>query len=116
MKLVKCVGPQTVSESLTRTLPRSVFEMYKEFMVGKRVTLPVLYDNVTKEVDPIVIMLHRLSYLFLCILRNVLNRYSQHLVNQNNLKKSGHGTILHGDNNNTVYTHNSIRPPCIIHR
>ena len=70
MKLTKCVGPQTVSESLTKILPRSVFEKYREFMVGKRVTLPVLYDNMTKEVDPFVVMLF--SYLFLCILRNSL--------------------------------------------
>jgi hypothetical protein len=45
VKLVKCVGPQNVSESLTKTLLRSVFEKYREFMVGTRETLPLFYDN-----------------------------------------------------------------------
>ncbi len=38
VKLVKCVGPvtgpQNVSDTLTKILPRPAFEKYREFMVG----------------------------------------------------------------------------------
>ena len=37
VKLLKCEGPQNVSDTLTKSLPRPAFEKHREFMVGTRV-------------------------------------------------------------------------------
>ena len=36
VKLVKCAGPQYVSDAWTKSLSRPAFEKHKEFMVGTR--------------------------------------------------------------------------------
>ena len=37
VKLLKCAGPQNVSDALTKSLPRLAFEEHEEFMLGTRV-------------------------------------------------------------------------------
>ncbi len=71
VKLLKCAGPQNVSDTLTKSLPRQAFEKHREFMVGTRVSSSTLYAKATKAFEPIVVM--SVSCLFLCILRSVLS-------------------------------------------
>jgi hypothetical protein len=54
VKLLKCAGPQNVSDALTQSLPRPAFEKHIEFMVGTRVPFSVFYTTVTKTIEPIV--------------------------------------------------------------
>jgi hypothetical protein len=35
VKLLKCAGPQNVSDALTKSLPRPAFEKHREFMAGR---------------------------------------------------------------------------------
>ncbi len=54
MNLLKCAGPQNVSDVLTKSLPRPTFEKHREFMVGTRVPFSAFYAKVTKAIEPIV--------------------------------------------------------------
>jgi hypothetical protein len=54
VKLMKCAGPQNVSDALTKSLPRPAFEKHREFMVGTRVPFSAFYTTVTKTIEPIV--------------------------------------------------------------
>jgi hypothetical protein len=75
VKLLKCAGPQKVSDALTKSLPRPAFEKHGEFMVGTRVPFSAFYTTVTETTEPIVVQFWpmSLSCLFLCILRSVLS-------------------------------------------
>ena len=50
VKLFKCVGQQSVSDTLTKSLPRPAFEKHREFMVGARVPIAAFYTSVPKTV------------------------------------------------------------------
>lgn len=54
VKLLKCVGPQNVSDALTKSLPRPAFEKHREFMVGTRVPFSAFYAKSTTAIEPIV--------------------------------------------------------------
>ena len=54
VKLLKFVGPQNISDTLTKSLPRSAFEKHREFMVGTRVSFSVFYAKAVKAIEPIV--------------------------------------------------------------
>jgi hypothetical protein len=54
VKPLKCVGPQNVSDTLTKSLPRPAFEKHREFMVGTRVPFSALYAKATISIEPIV--------------------------------------------------------------
>jgi hypothetical protein len=54
VKLLKCEGPQNVSDTLTKSLPRTAFEKHTEFMVGTRVPFSAFYPKATKAYEPIV--------------------------------------------------------------
>jgi hypothetical protein len=54
VKLLKCAGPQNVSDALTKSLSRPAFEKHREFMVGTRVPFSAFYATVTKAFEPIV--------------------------------------------------------------
>ncbi len=43
VKLLKCAGPQNVSDALTKSLPRTAFEEHREFMVGTSVPFSAFY-------------------------------------------------------------------------
>ncbi len=61
MTLLKCAGPQNVSDILTKRLPRPVFQKHREFMVGTRVSFSVFYDKVVKSFESIVSYVIKLS-------------------------------------------------------
>ncbi len=46
VNLIKCVGTQNVSDTLTKSLPRPEFEKHREFMVGTRVPFSVFHPGV----------------------------------------------------------------------
>ena len=54
VKLLKCAGPQNVSDALTKSLPRPAFEKHREFMVGTRVPFSAFYAKATTAIEPIV--------------------------------------------------------------
>jgi hypothetical protein len=54
VKLLKYAGPQNVSDSLTKSLPRPAFEKHREFMVGTRVPFSAFYTKATTAIEPIV--------------------------------------------------------------
>jgi hypothetical protein len=54
VKLLKCAGPQNVSDALTKSLPRPAFEKHREFMVGTRVPFSAFYAKSTTAIEPIV--------------------------------------------------------------
>jgi hypothetical protein len=54
VKLLKCAGPQNVSDALTKSLPRPAFEKHREFMVGTKVPFSAFYAKATKAFEPIV--------------------------------------------------------------
>ena len=54
VKLLKCVGPQNVSDALTKILPRSAFEKHREFTVGTRVPFSAFYVKATTVIESIV--------------------------------------------------------------
>ncbi len=60
VKLLKCAGPQNVSDTLTKSLPRAAFEKDREFMVGTRAPFSAFYAKVTKAIEPIVAYVIRL--------------------------------------------------------
>jgi hypothetical protein len=47
VKVVKCEGPQNVSDTLTEILPGPAFEKHRDIMVGTRVPVSVFYAYVT---------------------------------------------------------------------
>ncbi len=47
VKLLKCAGPQNVSDVLTKSLTTPAFEKHREFMVGTRVPFSVFYVKTT---------------------------------------------------------------------
>ncbi len=67
MNLLKCSGPQNVSDALTKSLPRPAFEKHREFMVGTRVPFPAFYAKATKEFEPIVAI--TVAYIIMLPLR-----------------------------------------------
>jgi hypothetical protein len=54
VKLLKCVGPKNVSDTLTKSLPRPAFEKHTEFMVGTRVPFSAFYTKETTVIETIV--------------------------------------------------------------
>jgi hypothetical protein len=58
VKLLKCAGPQSVSDALTKSLPRPAFEKHREFMVGTRVPFSAFYAKSTTAIEPIVARCH----------------------------------------------------------
>jgi hypothetical protein len=71
VKLLKCAGPQNVSDALTKSLPRPAFEKHREFMVGTRVPFSVSILRRLLELSLLWFM--SFSCLFLCILRRVFS-------------------------------------------
>jgi hypothetical protein len=83
VKLLKCAGPQNVSDALTKSLPRPAVEKHREFMVGTRTCYAkavvlkdsACYAKAAKAFEPIVAYagITSISCLFLSILRSVLS-------------------------------------------
>ena len=65
------VRDNRLSDTMTKSLPRSAFEWDREFIVGARVPFSGFYLKVTRTVEPMCRM--SLSCLLLCILRIVLS-------------------------------------------
>jgi hypothetical protein len=63
VKLLKCAGPQNVSDTLTKSLPRPSFEKHREFMVGTRVPFSAFYGKSTTVIEPIVAYVIKLHIL-----------------------------------------------------
>ena len=53
VKLIKCAGTQNVSDVLTKSLSRPVFEKHREFMVGTRVPFSAFYAGVINAAEPV---------------------------------------------------------------
>ena len=60
VKLLKCAGPQNVSDVLTKSLPRPAFENHREFMVGTRVSFSAFYPKTTTSIESIVVYVIKL--------------------------------------------------------
>ncbi len=62
VKLLKRAGPQNVSDTLTKSLPRPAFEKHRECMIGTRVRFSAFYAKATKAIEPIVAYVIRFAY------------------------------------------------------
>ncbi len=51
VKLVRCVGTQNVSDTLTKSLPRPAFEKHREFMVETGVPFTAFHASETNAVE-----------------------------------------------------------------
>ena len=54
VKLVKCVGTQNVSDTLTKSLTRPAFEKHREHMWGTRVPFSAFFSTVETKIAPVV--------------------------------------------------------------
>jgi hypothetical protein len=54
VKLVKCTGTQNVSDVLTKSLKRPVFEKHREHMWGTRVPFSSFFSTVETKIAPVV--------------------------------------------------------------
>jgi hypothetical protein len=56
VKMLKYAGPENVSDTLTKILPRPAFEKHREFMVGTRVPFSAFYVKTTTVIHPIIVL------------------------------------------------------------
>ena len=54
VKLVKCAGTQNVSDTLTKSLTRPVFEKHREYMWGTRVPVSAFFSTVDTKIAPVM--------------------------------------------------------------
>ena len=54
VKLVKCAGTQNVSDTLTKSSTRPIFEKHREHMWGTRVPLSAFFSTVETKIAPVV--------------------------------------------------------------
>ena len=63
---MKCVGTQNVSDTLTKSLPRPVFDKHKEYMVGTRAPFSAFDTSIVTMNMPLAAYKIKLSIPFSC--------------------------------------------------